>query len=75
MKKIKLIESIRDGIPINSGIPDISDIMNKKIEEDPTSINSNVLKIAIENGILKNPTEFTKAVANVGSYGFFDKDI
>jgi hypothetical protein len=53
-------------------ISDASDLINKKVEEDPSSIRPNVLKWAIEKGLLKNPSEFTGSIANVGSYGFFD---
>jgi hypothetical protein len=52
----------------------MSDFINKKIEEDPSSVRPNVLKMAIEKGLLKNPSEFTKSMINIGSYGFFDKD-
>lgn len=58
----------------NSGtdlmISRISEIVNKKIEEDPSSISSASINGLIDKGFLI-PNEFTKLIANVGDFGIF----
>jgi hypothetical protein len=49
---------------------EISDIINKKIEDDPTSISTDVLKKMVKIGKLI-PSEFTKTIMGVGDFGLF----
>jgi hypothetical protein len=50
---------------------DLSDIINKRIENDPSSIPFNVLKKLVKIGKLI-PNQFTLTVMNAGEFGFFD---
>jgi hypothetical protein len=52
-------------------LSDLSDIINKRLEKDPTSIPIAILKRLEASGRFV-PNEFTRTVMNVGNYGFLD---
>jgi len=58
-------------IPLLYDTVNLSDDINKRIEEDPSSIDSETLKSAIDGGFFV-PNEFAKTVITIGGYGFFD---
>ena len=58
-------------IPLLYDTVNLSDDINKRIEEYPSSIDTETLKAAIDGGFLA-PNEFTKTIINVGGYGFLD---
>jgi hypothetical protein len=58
-------------IPLLYDTVNLSDDINKRIEEYPSSIDTETLKAAIDGGFLA-PNEFTKTIINVGNYGFLD---
>jgi hypothetical protein len=56
---------------IEKDLSDLSDLINKRIYDDPTSISTDVLKKLEASGRF-TPNEFSRSIMNVGNFGFFD---
>jgi hypothetical protein len=65
-RAIKLIPLLYDTDPAY-----LSDTINQRIEENPSSISTDTLKAAIDKGLLV-PSEFTQTMIGVGDFGLFN---
>jgi hypothetical protein len=71
MKKMGKSIGVSGKDMVNKSINDLSDIINKRIEKDPTSIPNAILK-KLESSGKFIPNEFSHTVMNAGEFGFFD---
>jgi len=71
IKKIGKLIGVSGKSMSGKGLNDISDVINKRVKDNPESISSNILRRMVDTGLLI-PDEFTNTVITAGSFGFLD---